>query len=43
MKINDMAKGGKNTSTGVNRNTKTISTFPPSPGSHSRTSVKKGK
>ena len=43
MKINDVAKGGKSTSTGVSRNTKTISTFPAAPGSHSRTSVKKGK
>jgi len=43
MKINDVASGGKKTTTGVTRNTKTISTFPAAPGSHSRTSVKKGK
>ncbi len=40
MNINDMGKGGKNTSTGVERTTKTITTFPGSPGSHSRTSMK---
>lgn len=28
MNINDMGKGGKNTSTGVERTTKTITTFP---------------